>query len=103
MWLQKRPNHYTKMPYDVAVLMALHKYHPIKAWRLYLSLPLTQLAERSGLSEAELEAIESSNLHLKSDNLGRLAQALCLDTALIAVRYQHLQPTQTTWSYQHGC
>lgn len=53
---------------------------PIRVWREYRGRTQAELAARSGLSQSYVAMLERGVRHGTTDKLGRLAQALELDT-----------------------
>ena len=64
-----------RFPLEVAEMIALKGYNPIKAWRVYRGKTQREIASAMGITQGAFSQIEKS-AHNQSDTLRRVAAAL---------------------------
>jgi DNA-binding XRE family transcriptional regulator len=72
-WYEKTEN---LIPHEVVSLMVQKQLSPLRAWREYLKLTLTEVAERIGISEAALAQLETGEVKWRKNTLRKVAEAL---------------------------
>ncbi|MGI5065543.1 helix-turn-helix domain-containing protein [Treponema putidum] len=78
-------NHKTKqrenditIPHEVVEKIILNETSPIQAWREYLNLTQTELAEKIGITQAAYSQIEKAKKNRKA-TLQKIAEAMNID------------------------
>ena len=78
------------VPDNIARMVVLNHIHPVRAWRDYYHLSKKTLAHLIGMSEYDIEKIESSNLHLKPAIMKKLISVFHISPDMIKIRYHNL-------------
>jgi len=66
------------IPHEVVSLMVQQQHSPLRAWREYLKLTLTEVAERIGITQATLAQLETGEVKLHKHTLRKIADALSI-------------------------
>ena len=66
------------IPHEVVEKIVLNETSPIQAWREYLNLTQTEIAEKMGISQAAYSQMETSKKNRKA-TLEKIAQAMNID------------------------
>lgn len=72
-WFEKIEN---LVPHEVVALIIQKQFSPIKAWREYLQLTVTEIAKRIGVDEATLIKIENREIKLSKTMQKKVAKVL---------------------------
>ncbi len=67
------------IPHAVVKRIAVDEVHPIRAWREYLELEQSAIAEKAGMKQPSLARIEKGNSKPQQATLQRLADAMGLN------------------------
>ncbi len=71
------------LPHEVVKMNVLDGYSLLKAWRKWRGLSQTQLAEKAGLTQAQIARIENGNTVPRADTLLKLSAALGVSADLL--------------------
>ncbi|WP_081007087.1 helix-turn-helix domain-containing protein [Piscirickettsia salmonis] len=73
------------VPHEVAKLVALKNYSPIKAWRKYKGVTQAELAKKLKLTQPAFSQIEKSEKGLQQDTVKKVARALGIKPEQLAI------------------
>ncbi|ODN41653.1 hypothetical protein BGC07_15815 [Piscirickettsia litoralis] len=73
------------VPHELAKLVALKDYSPIKAWRKYKGVTQAELAKKLKLTQPALSQIEKSEKGLQQDTVKKVAKALGIKPEQLAI------------------
>ena len=67
------------VPHDVARTVAVGGKSMLKAWREYLELSQSELAEKAGMTQPAIAQLENADSDMREATLKKLASALGID------------------------
>ncbi len=73
---QKDKDNDIYFPHEVAMMVAIDEFSPIKAWRKYLKMSQVELANKMGITQGAVAQIESSNSKPQEKTLKNAAKAM---------------------------
>ena len=77
-YLKLLPDEDVTIPHEVVRLVVKKGMNLVKAWRAYLDMTQTEVAKKSGISQAALSQMEKSENKLRTATLEKLARVMDL-------------------------
>lgn len=78
------------IPQPIAKMIVLDQMHPVAAWRQYYGMSKDTLANYLQTRTDEVTQIETSNQHLRPDNLNKLCKVFNIYPQALTIRYNHI-------------
>ena len=75
------------VPFEIASMVILNQIHPVAAWRNYYGASQAELAALLCMTEMEVKQLETTNQHLKSENITKLCRVFNIVPEALAIRH----------------